>query len=52
MNKKQKKMLLRILIAAVLMVVLHFVPASGILRFVLYMIPYAIIGYDILIKAG
>lgn len=52
MNKKQKKMLIRILIAAVLMVVLHFVPASGILRFVLYMIPYAIIGYDILIKAG
>lgn len=52
MNKKQKKMLIRILIAAVLMVVLHFVPASGILRFVLYMIPYTIIGYDILIKAG
>lgn len=52
MNKKQKKMLIRILIAAVLMVVLHFVPTSGILRFVLYMIPYAIIGYDILIKAG
>lgn len=52
MNKKQKKMLIRILIAAVLMVVLHFVPASGILRFALYMIPYAIIGYDILIKAG
>ena len=52
MNKKQKKMLIRILITAVLMVVLHFVPASGILRFVLYMIPYAIIGYDILIKAG
>ena len=52
MNKKQKKMLICILIAAVLMVVLHFVPASGILRFVLYMIPYTIIGYDILIKAG
>lgn len=52
MNKKQKKMLIRILITAVLMVVMHFIPASGILRFVLYMIPYAIIGYDILIKAG
>lgn len=52
MNKKQKKMLTRILIAAVLLVVLHFVPAQGILRFILYMIPYAIIGYDILIKAG
>ena len=52
MNKKQKKMLIRILIAAVLMVVLHFVPASGLVRFALYMIPYTIIGYDILIKAG
>ena len=52
MNKKQKKMLTRIIVAAVLLVALHFVPASGIVRFVLYMIPYLIIGYDILIKAG
>lgn len=52
MNKKQKKMLIRILIAAVLMVVLQSVPASGLVRFALYMIPYTIIGYDILIKAG
>ena len=52
MNKKQKKMLTRIVVAAVLLVALHFVPASGIVRFVLYMIPYLIIGYDILIKAG
>lgn len=52
MNKKQKKMLMRILIAAVLMMVLQSVPASGLVRFALYMIPYTIIGYDILIKAG
>ena len=51
MNKKQKKMLARILIAAALMIVLHFVPAEGALRFLLYMIPYLVIGYDILIKA-
>ena len=52
MNKKQKKMLIRIIVAAVLMLVLHFVPATGLLRFGLYMIPYLIIGYDILIKAA
>ena len=51
MNKKQKKMLARILIAAALMIVLHFVPAEGAVRFLLYMIPYLVIGYDILIKA-
>ena len=52
MNKKQKKMLIRIIIAAALLIVLHFVPATGLLRFGLYMIPYLIIGYDILIKAA
>ena len=51
MNKKQKKMLTRILIAAVMMVVLELLPTTGILRFVLYMIPYLVIGYDILRKA-
>ena len=51
MNKKQKKMLRRILIAAVLVVLLRFVPAQGMLRFALYMLPYAIIGYDILLDA-
>lgn len=51
MNKKQKKNLLRILIAAALMIILHFVPAEGIVRFVLYMIPYLIVGYDVLRKA-
>ena len=51
MSRKQKKMLARILIAALLMIVLHFVPAKGAARFVLYLLPYLIIGYDILIKA-
>lgn len=51
MSRKQKKMLARILIAALLMIVLHFVPAEGAARFVLYLLPYLIIGYDILIKA-
>ncbi|MCM1568207.1 MAG: heavy metal translocating P-type ATPase [Roseburia sp.] len=52
MNKKQKKILYRIMIASVLMVLLHFVPASGLAAFVLYLIPYLIIGYDILRKAA
>ncbi len=51
MNKKQKKVLVRIIIAAVLMIVLHFIPVKGIIRFLLYMIPYFVIGYDILKKA-
>lgn len=51
MNKKQKKMLLRIIIAAVLMVILSFVPAQGYIRFILYLVPYLVIGYDILKKA-
>ncbi len=51
MSKKQKKMLARILIAAVLMIAFHFVPAEGAARFILYLIPYLVIGYDILIKA-
>ena len=52
MNRKQKKMLARILISAVLLVALNFIPGTGWLRFVCYMVPYLIIGYDILIKAG
>ena len=51
MTKKQKKMLIRILISAALLIGLNFLPVTGILRFVLYMIPYLVIGYDILIKA-
>ncbi len=53
MNRKQKKMLIRIIVAAVLMIVLAFLPVKqGILRFGLYLIPYLVVGYDILIKAG
>ena len=51
MNKKQKKVLVRIIIAAILMIGLKFVPVEGVPRFILYMVPYFIIGYDILRKA-
>lgn len=51
MTKRQKSMLMRILIAALLLVGLNFVPAEGWFRFVLYLIPYLVIGYDILLKA-
>ena len=51
MNKKQKKMLIRIVAAAALLIGFNFLPFGGPLRFVLYMIPYLVIGYDILIKA-
>ena len=52
MTKKQKKVLVRIIIAAVLVIALQFVPVKGYVRFGLYMIPYLVIGYDILKKAG
>ena len=51
MTKKQKKVLYRIIIASVLLIVLHFLPVSGMLAFGLYLIPYFVIGYDILRKA-
>jgi len=51
MTKKQRKMLYRIITAFVLMVVLSFVPLNGLFRFAFYMVPYFIIGYDILKKA-
>ena len=51
MNKKQKKMLTRIIIAAVLLIVLHFVPIMGIPRFICYLAVYLVIGYDIVKKA-
>ncbi len=51
MNKKQKLMLIRIIISLLMMVALFFIPSSGALRLVLYIIPYLIVGYDILIKA-
>ena len=51
MSKKQKKMLVRIIAAAVLLIVLNFIPATGIVRFILYLVPYLVIGHDILLKA-
>ena len=51
MTKKQKKVLIRIIIAFLLLVVLHFVPVKGWLSLVLYLVPYFVIGYDILKKA-
>lgn len=54
MNKKQKKVLIRIIVATVLMIalsVIPVVPSKGVIRFVLFMIPYLVIGYDILRKA-
>ena len=52
MNKKQKKMLVRIIVSAAMMIILKFTPVEGILRFLLYLIPYFVIGYDVLKKAG
>ena len=52
MNKKQKKMLRRILLSAVVLVAVCLIPATGWVNFALYMIPYLIIGYDILYDAA
>ena len=52
MNKKQKKMLIRIIVAAILVVVFSLLPIEGYVKFGLFMIPYLVIGYDILKKAG
>ena len=51
MTKRQKKSLTRIIIAAVLMIILKFLPVEGWLKFILYMVPYLVVGYDILRKA-
>lgn len=51
MTKKQKKMLGRIILSLILFILFSFIPSSGIIRFLLFMIPYLIVGYDILIKA-
>lgn len=51
MTKKQKRMLLRILLAAAMMIVLELLPIEGLSRMVLYLIPYFVVGYDILLKA-
>ena len=52
MNKKQKKNLVRIIVAAVLLIILSYAPLTGGGRFIAYLIPYLIVGYDILLKAG
>ena len=52
MTKKQKKVLVRIIISAILMILFSLLPIAGIAQFVLFMIPYLVIGYDILKKAG
>lgn len=52
MNKKQKRVLCRIIAAAVLLVIFSMLPTEGYAAFILFMIPYLIIGYDILRKAG
>jgi len=51
MTKKQQKNLIRILVSAALLAILHFAPIHGLLRFVAYLVPYFIIGYDVLLKA-
>lgn len=52
MTKKQKKMLMRILITAVMLIALHFIPITGIPQLLAYVAAYLVIGYDILRKAG
>ena len=52
MTKKQKKVLRRIILAAVIMIIAALLPIEGVLRFALFMVPYLIIGYDILIRAA
>ena len=51
MNQKQKKNLIRILVSIVLTVAAYFIPASGIIKLVLYVVPYIIVSYDVVIKA-
>ena len=51
MTRKQRKMLIRILVTAAMMILLHFLPVEGLPLFFLYLVPYAVIGYDILKKA-
>lgn len=52
MNRKQKKMLIRIIVSIVMLALLYFIPADGVIKLLLYAVPYLIIGYDILIKAS
>ena len=52
MSKKQKKMLLRIVIAAILLIAVHFLPLTGLAAALAYLVPYAVIGWDILWRAA
>lgn len=52
MTTKQKKMLIRILLAAALLIALAMTPVTGPLRLILYLVPYLLVGYDILLKAA
>ena len=52
MSRKQKKMLVRIIIAAVMLIALKFIPGRGLVQLALYLVAYLVIGYDILRKAG
>ena len=51
MTKKQKKVLIRVIVAAVLIIAFSFLPLEGYIRFICYMVPYLVIGYDVLRKA-
>ena len=51
MSGKQRRNLIRILVASAMMAALHFAPVQGLLRFALYLVPYLVVGYDILVKA-
>ena len=51
MNKKQKKNIIRIVAAASMMLIIMLLPVDGILKFLLYMVPYFTVGYDVLWKA-
>ena len=51
MDRKQKKNLCRIIVAAILLVAMHFIPADGYFRFLFYAVPYLLVGYDVLKKA-
>lgn len=51
MNKKQKKNLVRIIIAAILLIALAYAPLAGLPRFIAYLVPYVVVGYDVVLKA-
>ena len=50
MNKKQKNNLIRILVAAAMLIALHFIHLDRLIMFILYLVPYLIVGYDVILK--